>query len=128
MSKPSTSHENPAELDTGTEPHLRCSSVAKTEKGRWERLWPVIACGAGLFSDGYLNNVSCFLHHPITPEAEGLRRLLIHDFGALDHRACKHDAQTYLSRRICWLYSSGKCGVDYVCWDGARDAGFWVYV
>ncbi|KAI9844621.1 MAG: hypothetical protein M1837_005473 [Sclerophora amabilis] len=27
------------------------------EKGRWERLWPVIACGAGLFSDGYLNNV-----------------------------------------------------------------------
>jgi hypothetical protein len=27
------------------------------EKSRWERLWPVIACGAGLFSDGYLNNV-----------------------------------------------------------------------
>ena len=35
----------------------RRGSVAKTEKGRWERLWPVIACGAGLFSDGYLNNV-----------------------------------------------------------------------
>lgn len=33
------------------------SSVARAEKGRWERLWPVIACGAGLFSDGYLNNV-----------------------------------------------------------------------
>ncbi|KAH3981308.1 hypothetical protein HBH52_084150 [Parastagonospora nodorum] len=32
-------------------------SVARTEKGRWERLWPVIACGAGLFSDGYLNNI-----------------------------------------------------------------------
>jgi hypothetical protein len=31
-----------------------------TPKGRWERLWPVIACGAGLFSDGYLNGV-CFL-------------------------------------------------------------------
>lgn len=28
-------------------------------KGRWERSWPVIACGAGLFSDGYLNGV-CF--------------------------------------------------------------------
>ena len=25
------------------------------EKGRWERSWPTIACGAGLFSDGYLN-------------------------------------------------------------------------
>jgi hypothetical protein len=35
----------------------RRGSVARTEKGRWERLWPVIACGAGLFSDGYLNNV-----------------------------------------------------------------------
>lgn len=28
-----------------------------TDKNRWDRLWPVIACGAGLFSDGYLNNV-----------------------------------------------------------------------
>lgn len=26
-------------------------------KGRWERAWPTIACGAGLFSDGYLNGV-----------------------------------------------------------------------
>jgi hypothetical protein len=23
---------------------------------RWEKLWPVMACGAGLFSDGYINN------------------------------------------------------------------------
>ncbi|KAF2825523.1 glycerophosphodiester transporter [Ophiobolus disseminans] len=35
----------------------RRGSVTQTEKGRWERLWPVIACGAGLFSDGYLNNI-----------------------------------------------------------------------
>jgi hypothetical protein len=27
-------------------------------KGRWERSWPTIACGAGLFSDGYLNQVT----------------------------------------------------------------------
>ncbi|KAJ9233608.1 hypothetical protein DTO169E5_6984 [Paecilomyces variotii] len=26
-------------------------------KSRWERSWPTIACGAGLFSDGYLNGV-----------------------------------------------------------------------
>lgn len=35
-------------------------------KGRWERSWPTIACGAGLFSDGYLNAVcitlSLFVH------------------------------------------------------------------
>ena len=24
-------------------------------KSHWERSWPTIACGAGLFSDGYLN-------------------------------------------------------------------------
>jgi hypothetical protein len=33
----------------------------ETEKSRWERLWPVIACGAGLFSDGYLNGVIGFV-------------------------------------------------------------------
>lgn len=31
-------------------------------KGRWERLWPTIACGAGLFSDGYVQAVSRKLH------------------------------------------------------------------
>ncbi|KAF2227622.1 MFS phospholipid transporter Git1 [Elsinoe ampelina] len=35
----------------------RRGSYAATQKGRWERLWPVIACGTGLFSDGYLNGV-----------------------------------------------------------------------
>jgi hypothetical protein len=36
----------------------RPESLTDTGKNKWERLWPVIACGAGLFSDGYLNNVS----------------------------------------------------------------------
>lgn len=27
------------------------------EKPFWQSIWPVIACGAGLFSDGYINNV-----------------------------------------------------------------------
>ena len=31
--------------------------IAELPRGRWERSWPVIACGAGLFSDGYLNGV-----------------------------------------------------------------------
>jgi hypothetical protein len=31
--------------------------LENTEKSRWERSWPTIACGAGLFSDGYLNGV-----------------------------------------------------------------------
>lgn len=32
--------------------------VEKLSDSRWERVWPVLACGAGLFSDGYLNGVS----------------------------------------------------------------------
>lgn len=35
----------------------RRGSIANTDKSQWDRLWPVIACGAGLFSDGYLNGV-----------------------------------------------------------------------
>lgn len=31
-----------------------------TNKSSWERSWPVITCGAGLFSDGYLNGVRGF--------------------------------------------------------------------
>ena len=33
------------------------TALEETPKGRWERSWPTIACGAGLFSDGYLNGV-----------------------------------------------------------------------
>lgn len=29
--------------------------LGEIPKGRWDRSWPTIACGAGLFSDGYLN-------------------------------------------------------------------------
>ncbi|ESZ92439.1 putative metabolite transport protein [Sclerotinia borealis F-4128] len=31
--------------------------IADLQKTRWERLWPAMACGSGLFSDGYINNV-----------------------------------------------------------------------
>lgn len=33
------------------------TALEEPTKGRWERSWPTIACGAGLFSDGYLNGV-----------------------------------------------------------------------
>ena len=31
--------------------------LVENEKTRWERLRPALACGAGLFSDGYLQAV-----------------------------------------------------------------------
>ncbi|KAK5124982.1 hypothetical protein LTR85_001172 [Meristemomyces frigidus] len=35
----------------------RRASLVEIDKPFWDRIWPVIACGAGLFSDGYLNGV-----------------------------------------------------------------------
>lgn len=35
----------------------RKQAYDQTDKSKWDRVWPVIACGAGLFSDGYLNGV-----------------------------------------------------------------------
>lgn len=32
--------------------------LAATQKTFWERSWPTFACGAGLWSDGYLQYVS----------------------------------------------------------------------
>ncbi|KAK3655965.1 glycerophosphoinositol permease [Elasticomyces elasticus] len=43
-------------LQTSPERDLE-SPLAATEKSRWERTWPALACGAGLFSDGYLQAV-----------------------------------------------------------------------
>ena len=34
--------------------HGREVPLEDLPKSRWERSWPTIACGAGLFSDGYI--------------------------------------------------------------------------
>lgn len=31
--------------------------LAAIHKNTWQRIWPALACGSGLFSDGYINNV-----------------------------------------------------------------------
>lgn len=54
----SSLEKNPA-LD-GTSPDAS-QLEDTTQKSRWERSWPTIACGAGLFSDGYLNGVCLFV-------------------------------------------------------------------
>ena len=50
--QPEISHDKP-----DSELEQRRGSVVDTEKSFGQRLMPVFACGAGLFSDGYLNNV-----------------------------------------------------------------------
>jgi hypothetical protein len=44
------------QVDSGSDQHV--DALAETDKSFGDRLWPVIACGAGLFSDGYINNAS----------------------------------------------------------------------
>lgn len=44
--------EEPPEEVSGFDP------VTDSDKSFYQRVWPVFACGAGLFSDGYLNGVS----------------------------------------------------------------------
>jgi hypothetical protein len=39
------------------EPAAHEVPLADVPKGRWDRSWPVIACGAGLFSDGKPKNI-----------------------------------------------------------------------
>ena len=48
----STEGDTVADIES---PEHHPQTVSRTQ---WEKLWPVIACGAGLFSDGYLNGVS----------------------------------------------------------------------
>jgi hypothetical protein len=42
-------------IDSGSD--TQTDLLTEIPEHRWERLWPVMACGAGLFSDGYINNV-----------------------------------------------------------------------
>ncbi|CAL5873719.1 uncharacterized protein PFLUO_LOCUS8001 [Penicillium psychrofluorescens] len=49
-----TSERTPGPLQSEAEAQIPLDALPKS---RWERSWPVIACGAGLFSDGYLNGV-----------------------------------------------------------------------
>ncbi|CAG7922012.1 unnamed protein product [Penicillium olsonii] len=49
------SEKDPAPL--GAAQSVELQPLEDVRKGRWERSWPTIACGAGLFSDGYLNQI-----------------------------------------------------------------------
>lgn len=54
-------------LTDKTEEQVQTEELENGTKSRWDRSWPVIACGAGLFSDGYLNNVSDNFERRVRP-------------------------------------------------------------
>lgn len=49
--------EEPTNDEISRHRNLLTDVNVNVDKTTWERLWPVIACGAGLFFDGYLNGV-----------------------------------------------------------------------
>lgn len=48
------SERTPGPLQSEAEAQIPLDALPKS---RWERSWPVIACEAGLFSNGYLNGL-----------------------------------------------------------------------
>ncbi|APA08689.1 hypothetical protein SS1G_02429 [Sclerotinia sclerotiorum 1980 UF-70] len=54
--KKSAAEANDLTVDSNSSPG-NSDPLADIPKTKWERLWPAMACGSGLFSDGYINNV-----------------------------------------------------------------------
>lgn len=43
--------------DTSPSPELNEDPLAALPKNKWEKIWPVLACGSGLFAEGYVQSV-----------------------------------------------------------------------
>lgn len=46
-----------ATSDTSPVPELNEDPLASIPKNKWEKIWPVLACGSGLFAEGYVQSV-----------------------------------------------------------------------
>lgn len=57
---------DPKSSDLGTDKVPVTGQPAPEKKSFWKSILPVMACGAGLFSDGYINNV-CLSPLPPSP-------------------------------------------------------------
>ncbi|TGO34634.1 hypothetical protein BHYA_0188g00010 [Botrytis hyacinthi] len=55
--KKSAADANDLAIDSNSSPQNHEDPLASVPKTKWEKLWPAMACGSGLFSDGYINNV-----------------------------------------------------------------------
>ncbi|KAF7950248.1 hypothetical protein EAE96_007539 [Botrytis aclada] len=55
--KKSAADDSDLAIDSNSSPQNHEDPLANIPKTKWEKLWPAMACGSGLFSDGYINNV-----------------------------------------------------------------------
>lgn len=56
--------QSPQALERPVEAEAEDQLALNPEKSTWQKVFPVMAAGSGLFSDGYLNNV-CHNTHAV---------------------------------------------------------------
>lgn len=95
-------------------------------KGRWERSWPTIACGAGLFSDGYLNGVRIRFNVTSSSRVSTCDKN-ISDAVSLGNRSSQHHTQPALPGHIQQLTGQPKCCLNHLRGYCPRTAGLWLY-
>jgi hypothetical protein len=66
--------KEPEAAVTDSAPELNEDPLATIPKNKWQKIWPVLACGSGLFAEGYVQSV-CFPQMSVIPEAHTLRSL-----------------------------------------------------
>lgn len=107
---------DPTSSDPAQRDDTRDLSLGNRDKSRWERIWPALACGAGLFSDGYLNTFVisfCVL--------SAYHRILTFP---KSHRTGQYDTRQDLWRRVQKLLRPTERCVARVCWHRYRAAVF----
>lgn len=104
-------------------------------KSFWMSLLPVIACGAGLFSDGYINNVRivpqsalshsfiCLPMHELLAKKQATRPTC-----ELGHRIGCYHPGTSVRRSVEFVECEALSGRYCLCGYGCRTAGLWIPV
>ena len=60
-----------AASDTSPVPELNEDPLASIPKNKWQKIWPVLACGSGLFAEGYVQSVRVASKNACRPEING---------------------------------------------------------
>jgi hypothetical protein len=94
------------EVDAGSDPQTNIDPLAEIPKTTWERIWPALACGSGLFSDGYINNVRALSSPLISTHSRDL-----------GHWIRVNHIEAAIRNGIYWFECPEKYICHYFCWD-----------
>lgn len=121
MSKEAHAHESEQRVETAQE-HRPTNDLdtALERKSFFQAALPVFACGAGLFSDGYINNVRIDL----VPSAAAMR-LLTPSRLCSGYRLRKHDLKQTVWKDLLRVYAIQGGSECRLCWHCRRPARIW---